>query len=121
MLKVVVALAPFALSACLSGTEYVDPTGNLEQFNMGSEQNVSFVGTGTLVGDIGPVKNIGAAHPVTITGYDDGTCTYVTLEGVGDNGTGTMIIDVMPRADEMADGTHGIGVDDETFEGTSVS
>jgi hypothetical protein len=120
MRPLLVVFALSSLTACLSEVEYRDPTQFAPQLDFSSGTALTFTGEGTLKGDIGPVHNFGA-HPVTLSGFDDGTCTYVTIDGSGDDGQGTIVIDVMPRVDELAEGQHGIGIDDETFEGTSVS
>ena len=107
------------LSGCLGETEYRDPS-QFVPTPTSAGSTLTFTGAGTLKGDIGPVHNFGN-HAVTLSGTDDGVCTYVTIDGAGDNGTGSMIVDIMPRVDELTEGRHGIGVDDETFEGTAVS
>jgi hypothetical protein len=113
------AVAAFlALTGCLAQTAYVDPN-RYNQTTSTAQSTLLFRGEGVLTGDIGPVHNFGA-HPVTLSGFDDGTCTYVTIEGTGDNGHGTMSVDVMPRADDMNDGVHAVGVLDDNFEGTTV-
>jgi hypothetical protein len=103
---------------CMGEHEYVDPSAGLQPAFGPGVQNLRFAG-GSMRGDIGPVRNL--SRNVTVSGYDDGVCTYVTIEGLGDNGHGTMVIDIMPRVDEMPEGRAGIGISDETYEGTVVS
>lgn len=120
-MRATLILLAFALTGCLAQRSYLDPNTYVgSSTSLSTDQTaLEFTGKGTLFGDIGPVHNFGA-HPVTLSGFDDGTCTYVTIEGAGDNGHGTMSVDVMPRADDMSDGAHAVGVLDDNFEGTTV-
>lgn len=119
-----VSLGTLVATGCMQEHQYVDPNANAE-YLVGDDAfggtALQFRGSGSLTGDIGPVRGFQGTNGVQIEGYDDGACTYVTITGVGENGTGSMVIDLMPRADDLAEGSHGVGVSDETAEGSYIS
>ncbi|OGQ15881.1 MAG: hypothetical protein A2138_15250 [Deltaproteobacteria bacterium RBG_16_71_12] len=128
MRTIVIVLLSFGslvAAGCIEEHRYVDPNAQATSM-MGGDPfaggtALQFSGSGSLSGDIGPVTGFQGTRGVRIEGYDDGVCTYVTITGVGDNGTGSMVIDLMPRADDLPEGTHGVGVSDETAEGSLVT
>ncbi|MBI1947409.1 MAG: hypothetical protein HYS27_17070 [Deltaproteobacteria bacterium] len=113
------SIATLAATGCLQQYQYLDPHANEQQWNTGGPGAVGtaleFNGSGSLSGDIGPVKGFQGTNGVQIEGYDDGVCTYVTITGIGDNGTGSMVVDVMPRVDDLGEGSHGVGYYDDGY------
>lgn len=77
-------------------------------------------GVNALSGDIGPAKNFLGEKNVTVDVYDDGTCTYILISGDAENGSGYLYVDVMPRVDDLDEGTHGITPGDVAYDGTLV-
>jgi hypothetical protein len=114
------AALPLMSVACINERAYLDPNEELPTLSTDG-QALSFSGGGALSGDIGPVKGFRGTRGVKVEGFDDGACTYVTITGVGENGTGFMYVDLMPRVDELPEGDTGIGADDVTYEGTLVT
>lgn len=120
--SLVLGLALPAVSvACVQERAYLDPNESFDAADYLGSDGLEFTGGGQLSGDIGPVKGFRGSQGVTVEGFDDGVCTYVTITGVGDNGTGFLYVDVMPRVDELPEGSHGINADDVTYEGTLVT
>ncbi len=117
-------LSTLLAAGCMQEFQYVEPhqhdawSSNGDMY-MG-EDALQFRGRGSLSGDIGPVKGFQRESDVEIEGYDDGICTYVTIRGVGDNGNGTMVVDLMPRAEELPEGSTGVGYS-ETGEVSTVT
>lgn len=120
------SLASLVATGCLQEQQYMDPHAqdvSMPGGDFGDEEYtaLAFNGGGSLSGDIGPVTGFQGTRGVQIEGYDDGACTYVTITGVGENGTGTMVIDVMPRVDDLPEGAHGVGYADESSEVSTVT
>ncbi|MCC7074444.1 MAG: hypothetical protein IT383_24270 [Deltaproteobacteria bacterium] len=119
-------VAALATSGCMQELQYVEPhahdawsTGGGGDAYVGQDA-LQFSGRGSLSGDIGPVKGFQRESAVEIDGYDDGVCTYITIRGVGDNGNGTMVVDLMPRAEQLPEGNTGVGYS-ETGEISTVT
>ncbi len=122
IVSLVAALAVPALAVgCMQERTYMNPNENLPSMDFGGNDSLEFSGGGALSGDIGPVKGFRGQQNVKVEGYDDGTCTYVTITGVGENGSGFLYVDVMPRVDELPEGSHAIDSGDVTYEGTIVT
>lgn len=123
IVSLVVALAVPAITVgCMQDHTYMDPNANLPIMDdLGGGDALEFSGGGALHGDIGPVKGFRGQQNVTVEGYDDGVCTYVTITGVGENGSGFLYVDVMPRVDELPEGNHAIDSGELAYEGTLVT